>query len=180
MAMSEEKNLLRTKAKEKRKQITSQRRKEASENVLKFLLPRLEDCSLVLSFASFGDEIDLWPLNRELLRRDAFCLLDSSLCVFKVENIPLQLRPSGSGFLESNSRLSQPIDIRNLDGILVPGLLFDHDGYRIGYGRGHFDMLLSKVSAKTLVFGVGFLEQLSSFPLPREPHDVPVKELFLL
>lgn len=60
--------------------------------------------------------------------------------------------------------------------LLVPGLAFDDDGYRIGYGRGFYDALLARLSDDILTVGVGFEAQMH-LPVPVEPHDWPVRAL---
>jgi len=54
---------------------------------------------------------------------------------------------------------------------VVPLLGFDRAGYRLGYGKGHYDALLAGIAA--LRVGVAFADQ--ELPaLPREPHDIPL------
>lgn len=54
---------------------------------------------------------------------------------------------------------------------VVPLLAFDRAGYRLGYGKGHYDGLLAQGAG--LAVGVAFACQ--EVPeLPREPHDVPL------
>ncbi|NTU84619.1 MAG: 5-formyltetrahydrofolate cyclo-ligase [Chloroflexales bacterium] len=54
---------------------------------------------------------------------------------------------------------------------IVPLLAFDRAGYRLGYGKGHYDQLLAQLEG--LAVGVAFACQ--ELPdLPREPHDVPL------
>ncbi len=60
--------------------------------------------------------------------------------------------------------------------LLVPGLAFDENGYRLGYGRGFYDALLGKLSDDVLTLGVGFEAQMR-LPVPVEPHDWPVTGL---
>lgn len=60
--------------------------------------------------------------------------------------------------------------------LLVPGLAFDDEGYRIGYGRGFYDALLAKLPEEVLTVGVGFEAQMH-LPVPVEPHDWPVQGL---
>lgn len=60
--------------------------------------------------------------------------------------------------------------------LLVPGLAFDDDGHRLGYGRGFYDALLAKLSEEVLTVGVGFEAQMHH-SIPVEPHDWPVMGL---
>jgi 5-formyltetrahydrofolate cyclo-ligase len=60
--------------------------------------------------------------------------------------------------------------------LLVPGLAFDDDGYRIGYGRGFYDALLARLPEEVFTVGVGFEAQMH-VSVPVEPHDWPVQAL---
>ncbi|MGN0075726.1 MAG: 5-formyltetrahydrofolate cyclo-ligase, partial [Parafannyhessea sp.] len=55
---------------------------------------------------------------------------------------------------------------------LVPGLVFDAEGYRIGYGAGYYDDFLAGYPG--LKVGLARTMQISGNPLPRDAHDVPV------
>jgi 5-formyltetrahydrofolate cyclo-ligase len=76
-----------------------------------------------------------------------------------------------------NSLIDVPLD--KIDCILVPALGFDQENYRIGYGQGYYDRFLASVGSIHTI-GVGFQEQLCEELLPRDPWDVPVKELILV
>lgn len=54
---------------------------------------------------------------------------------------------------------------------VVPLLGFDRDGYRLGYGKGHYDKLLAGLACPAA--GVAFAD-LELAALPHEPHDVPL------
>lgn len=69
--------------------------------------------------------------------------------------------------------------LSQIDSILVPGLGFDREMYRIGYGKGYYDRLLSKTGDIPTI-GVGFKEQFSEELFPRDPWDIPVRELLLV
>ena len=54
--------------------------------------------------------------------------------------------------------------------MLVPGLVFGRDGFRVGYGKGFYDRYLARVMVDGLWFpriGIGFDEQLAE----SVPHD---------
>ncbi len=59
-----------------------------------------------------------------------------------------------------------------IDVVLVPGIAFDKRGYRVGYGRGHYDRLLSTLPEAQKI-GLAFEEQLVEH-IEQEIHDIPV------
>jgi 5-formyltetrahydrofolate cyclo-ligase len=68
-----------------------------------------------------------------------------------------------------------PLPIDLVDLVIVPGLAFTLDGYRLGYGGGFYDRFLPKCRQLAVPdVGVCFLEQVVD-ELPTEPHDVRVQ-----
>lgn len=60
--------------------------------------------------------------------------------------------------------------------VIVPGLVFDRRGYRIGYGGGYYDRFLAGEPSHptiALCFDFQLIDQLEP-----EPHDIPVMTLF--
>ncbi len=72
------------------------------------------------------------------------------------------------------------IPTSEIDLFLLPGLLFDRRGTRLGHGRGFIDRLLAGRSPSAIVAGLVFSWQISETPLPEEPHDVRMDALFVL
>lgn len=58
------------------------------------------------------------------------------------------------------------------DVIAVPGVAFDKQGFRLGYGKGYYDRFLSSAAAGTTV-GLAFDFQVVAH-IDAEPHDLPV------
>lgn len=58
---------------------------------------------------------------------------------------------------------------------LVPGLAFDAEGYRIGYGAGYYDEFLQFYPGDKV--GLVRSVQVSNNPLPHDDHDMPVDVL---
>lgn len=61
-----------------------------------------------------------------------------------------------------------------LDLILIPGLSFDLQGHRLGFGSGAYDRLLENNSAYKI--GLGFSFQISG-SIPAEKHDISMDML---
>ncbi|MBM7701530.1 5-formyltetrahydrofolate cyclo-ligase [Bacillus iocasae] len=61
-----------------------------------------------------------------------------------------------------------------IDLIIAPGIVFDQNGYRIGYGGGYYDRYLAEFNGEViaLAFSLQVVEE-----VPYEEHDLPVKAL---
>lgn len=73
------------------------------------------------------------------------------------------------GFLEPG-RASTPVDLDDVDVVLVPGRVFDRSGTRIGKGAGMYDRLLANIPLGMTTVGVT-VDSLVMDELPSEPHD---------
>jgi 5-formyltetrahydrofolate cyclo-ligase len=61
------------------------------------------------------------------------------------------------------------------DIVIVPLAAFDRRGFRIGYGKGHFDRTLGPLARGMRPFLVGYAFSLQEVDeVPRELHDVPL------
>jgi 5-formyltetrahydrofolate cyclo-ligase len=141
---------------------------------------------LLLGFAPIRKEVDLLPLYRQLSESVRMALPRverSTLGLYGVEDRSRLVRSleddqPAEGFNRGEHEIIEPDPERStevvpsqLDSILVPGLVFDREGRRIGYGSGYYDRLLSTVPDRTGRIGVCFEEQVVRNELPEEPHD---------
>lgn len=57
--------------------------------------------------------------------------------------------------------------------IIVPGVAFSMDGYRLGFGKGHYDKYMTKInqSSKIITIGICFHDNLFEH-LPYDEHDM--------
>jgi len=66
------------------------------------------------------------------------------------------------------------VDAASIDLFVVPGVLFDGAGTRLGHGAGHFDRLLAGRREDATVLGLAHPWQRVAGRLPRGGHDVPM------
>ena len=64
------------------------------------------------------------------------------------------------------------VSYKSIDAVIVPGVAFDKNGYRIGFGFGHYDKFLKK-TPHAVKIGLAFEFQIVD-SVPKEEHDVPV------
>lgn len=67
------------------------------------------------------------------------------------------------------------VSLDALDLVVVPGLAFDMSGHRLGYGKGYYDIALSRVRCPVVALAYDF--QVLDELLPCEPHDVKVSAI---
>jgi 5-formyltetrahydrofolate cyclo-ligase len=65
------------------------------------------------------------------------------------------------------------IDIASIDWVLVPGVAFDRDGRRVGYGGGYYDRFLPLLRADARRVAGAFEMQLVE-RVPAGRHDVTI------
>lgn len=85
-----------------------------------------------------------------------------------------QLEVVYAGIEEPVIELTSPVKNEILNLCIVPGIVFDKNGYRIGFGGGYYDRMLPSIKAPTLSI-CSELQIVSS--LPKESHDLPVDYL---
>lgn len=113
---------------------------------------------LVLAYCSFGSEVDTHTLIEEALRQDKEvalprCLPGTGLMTWHTITSLSDLAPGYGGILEPPDNPATLIDPRTTDPralALVPGLLFDDAGYRLGYGGGYYDRFLASFPGTSL------------------------------
>ena len=142
-------------------------------------LPEFEVAPLVLTYVSYGTEVDTRALIDALLaegRRVAVPRCDAaahSMAFYEI-SCAKDLVPGYHGIPEPVADIARPVTTAEMVGsvCLVPGLSFDGRGQRLGYGGGYYDRFLAFYPGHKV--GLCRSCQLSCTELPRDGHDVPV------
>lgn len=150
-------------------------RADAEELLVRFAqLPEVLEAQTVMVFCGVGREPDTAPLIRSLLERGQQVALPVCLPGRKLEARIItdesQLIPGKFGIPEPDYGCPS-ISQDQIGAILVPGLMADREGYRLGYGGGYYDRWLAGYEGFTAM--VCPRERLMD-SLPREEFDRPV------
>ncbi len=137
------------------------------------------EAPLVLAYVSYNNEVDTRSIIESLLgegRRVAVPRVSArkkSMAFYEIASLD-DLSEGYKGILEPREGLKVPLGTKDLCGsvCLVPGLVFDAQGYRVGYGGGYYDRFLPFYPGDKIALARA--TQMSSNPLPAEPTDVPV------
>ena len=159
-----------------------------------FSMPEFLAANTVMLFANLPDEIGTFSLIDKCIAMGKKVFLpvingdDMTACEFKGEYkigkyeikepvIKLGVRSEELGV---DNSVTEPESVGNnvpFDFILVPGVGFNPNGYRLGRGKGYYDKFLSKYS-NLFTVGVCFREQFY-LDIPTEPHDIPMHKVIV-
>ena len=172
---------LRSQAKKKRDALSAAQRARASAVICAQLcaLPETAAAQSLFVYCAFRSEVDtapLWPL----LQGQGKVLCVPLTLPENREMLPLvldnraDLRPGAFGIPAPPYQKELIFPADRLDMVILPGLLFDRAGNRLGYGGGFYDRFLAHRASQALRVGLGFACQLADEPvrLPAEPHDM--------
>ncbi len=85
----------------------------------------------------------------------------------------IALQPGYRGILEPELQAGRVVPPDTLDIVVVPGLLFDRSGNRLGYGGGYYDRFLALQAPQALRIGLAFSCQIIA-SIPAMAHDIPL------
>jgi len=178
-----EKDALRAKFMALRRAMTEAERIEKSEAIRQVVIAtdQFHESSVIALYSPIRHEVDtegIFHAARRLGKTTAYPLVSRerhALRFFSVDE-PDRLIPGTYGIKEPDAYNAPEIAVHELDMILVPAVLLDMNGFRLGYGGGYYDRLLSDPSMRAHATAVVYDFQVVR-RLPRQDHDVPVDRI---
>lgn len=133
----------------------------------------------LLIYLDFRNEVRTDGLIRELLdtNRKVYIPVTNpashTLTISQLVEPDQDLVRSHFGLLEPHPDALRPVDPATIDLVIVPGIVFDRKGYRIGFGAGYYDRFLATLSTSIPLISLIYEFQLVD-RIPKEAHDIPV------
>jgi len=133
----------------------------------------------VMTYLSFNAEVETFPLVRALFAQGKSVAVPYihqgaiNLIPAEITNLDHDLQTGPLGILEPRADRLFPLDPKTIDVHVVPGVAFDEMGFRLGYGKGHYDRFLVLRAPHSLVVGAAFDIQIGE-NLPHELWDIPM------
>jgi 5-formyltetrahydrofolate cyclo-ligase len=131
----------------------------------------------ILMYAPLEGEIDVMPIAEralELGKRVAFprCIEEPRNLDFKYVSSLDELKSGSYSIAEPTEDMESVTDLsRSI--CIIPGIVFDKDGYRVGYGKGYYDRFLAAYDGTK--FGLAYSECiLDSVPRGRFDRHVDI------
>ncbi|MDU2121445.1 MAG: 5-formyltetrahydrofolate cyclo-ligase [Clostridium celatum] len=172
-----EKKKVREEIVKKRNNLSSEIKKEYDELIFKQLIESniYKKAKKIFTYVSFGSEIDTIKFINHALNDNKKIYIpktDKS----KKEMVAIRINSLDNmnvdkwGILEPKVVDKNKIE-KNFDLILIPGLAFDRNGNRIGYGGGYYDKYLSQIKETSNKIVLAYDFQIVN-NIENEPHDI--------
>lgn len=190
MRCGERKRELRRSVFSRRRQVPAEIRLHAGRRLAQAAQPLVAACSpgdTVAAYVSMGSEIPTHMLLQSLLDHDVRLLvpmLGNGMDVGWGELASMDdLAKAGDAASDDGSRPrhrpAEPMHAHALTGkaledasvIIMPALMVDHAGVRLGRGGGWYDRALMHADPRALAVAVCWPWEIVEEPLPCEPHD---------
>ncbi len=143
---------------------------ELSKNIAEVV--EFKSAGSILFFFPVKGEPNILPLLQQCLSKGREVLLPAvegeELIPKRVESLTA-LNKGKFGIPEPMD--GDPVDPSSIELILVPGLAFDTECFRLGWGKGYYDRLLKRAGGFSL--GIAYSFQVLH-RLPRDSWDIPV------
>lgn len=141
-------------------------------------LVRERNSHTVHCYLPMDGEIDIRPFIEYLLSVEAIVVCSKTLQDRQLEHYRLfDLDRVETGFFGTSHPLGDEAYTGDFDLIIVPGLAFDSEGYRLGYGGGYYDTFLAE-HPNAYTVGVAYPFQLVD-QVPTEPHDAILDQIIV-
>lgn len=149
MEISEQKKIFREEIRKKRRLLTKEEIERESAKALVQLLqtPEYVLCHSIFSYVSYQKELSTFPLIKTAFSDGKFVAVPKVISeydmeFFKIRNVS-ELKPGFLGILEpENTKTILYPDKNSI--FILPGMLFDKTGRRMGYGGGFYDNYIEK------------------------------------
>jgi len=142
--------------------------------------PEFDSAHVVMLYLSTAEEVDTAPLALKCWQAG------KTVVVPKVSwdqrrMLPVEINSLQTGITTSEHQIREPIagkpiPTNLIDMVIVPGVGFSKNGYRIGRGMGFYDRFLAQSEFNGVSCGLAFAEQVID-DVPVLDHDMPLSML---
>ncbi|MCK4532468.1 5-formyltetrahydrofolate cyclo-ligase [bacterium] len=179
--MKTDKNNLRDKFRKLRNSLLVKDKKEKSRRIAQrvFSLQEFKKARVIMFYFSFEGEVGTEEMIDTALNMGKRVVLPAvidrqgKMEVFEVKkDYKKQLTKGAFGIMGIKKSLMKKFNKNNIEMVIVPGIVFDRKGQRIGFGYGYYDRFLNKLKKEVCRAGLAYeLQVINEIPLKKK-YDV--------
>lgn len=166
---------LRKEGLERRSKMSEKEVKEKSKEIQEKVLRTLDRDDIVMTYASYRNEVETDFLIEKLLQRNQVLAVPKTyrdkMKTYRIESFE-ELEENSRGIREPEE--SEEITKASIDNCIIPGVKFDRQGNRIGYGKGYYDRFLKNFQGQKI--GLTY-QKLMEQKIPTDEWDIPMDKI---
>ena len=150
-----------------------------------FALPEFQRSRTIVFYASFDGEVETFEMMKQAKKLGKNIALPTikrdqkKIVPMLIEDLQKDLSVGSYGIREPKGSHLKPLDLDDIDLVIVPGVAFDRNNNRLGRGAGYYDRFLSQLPTEIPKIGLAFdFQMLDSLPQQAE-HDIPVSRIIV-
>jgi 5-formyltetrahydrofolate cyclo-ligase len=132
----------------------------------------------IMIYLSFKQEVKTDPIISYCLNEGKkvyipICIPEThELCISRITALE-ELKSGHFGIREPMPEYIRLSDSSLIDVVLIPGIAFDRNGNRVGFGAGYYDRFLKRLSPEATKAALAFSFQVVDV-VPSDEYDIPV------
>lgn len=141
--------------------------------------PPLIKAKVIMTYLALKSEVDTFRLVKYCLNNNKCIVIprtdsqSGDLIPGEIKNLDEDLCRGSFKILEPRPDRFRPAPLEKIDLCIVPGIVFDLKGHRIGHSHGYYDKFLKTLPPRTITIGLAYECQLLS-SLPTNEWDMSV------
>ena len=138
-----------------------------------------QNAKTIMFYLATDEEVETKDLILQALKEGkkaavpAVVRTDGHLTPSLIQDLENDLNKGNYGIMEPKKGKIRPVELSEIDLVLVPGLAFDHAKHRLGRGKGYYDRFLAKLPRPIKTYGLAFDFQIVE-TLPVTELDIPM------
>ncbi|MEG2738452.1 5-formyltetrahydrofolate cyclo-ligase [Clostridium sp.] len=174
------KNELRKEMIKRRNEINNVEKIKMDNKIIETFINTIEykKCKQIFIYIGFGSEINTKKLIEHALEdgKEVYVpkVIKKDMVFIRIDNLE-NLVTSNYGILEPIGDKSD-FDVDKLGIVIMPGVVFDKQGNRIGYGGGYYDKFFNNNSINARKIALVYDFQIIN-AIPSEEHDIKVDSI---
>ncbi len=164
-------------------EMDKEKHREQSEKLANqlFNMPEWQQSMIIGVTISRFPELDTTSIIKRAFHEQKTIVIPETL--YPGHNMQFRKYQSGDQLVEKKLGLKEPsekapvVQKEAIDLLIVPGVVYNDAGYRIGFGGGFYDRYLENYPNHTI--SLCFSEQISG-DLKPEAHDIPVEKILVI
>ena len=141
-----------------------------------FALPQYQAAQTIMYFLNFGKEVLTMKMVPQTLAHGKRAVATKTvtkerrMILSEIYDLEADLEPGLWGIPEPKAEALRPLEPTEIDFVIVPGVAFDLQGNRLGYGGGYYDRFFPQLREGVPLVAVTFELQIVK-EVPVDPWD---------